>query len=112
MEDDAQGRGAGYPEDMLKEKYADYCSAKVAEALLDLSPDEMYLLAEEAAGGPVVSGSHTYDQIVRLATVQLTRGAALPSFSEWVAAYQESPDQYDELIMGLWKSHTQDVGPT
>ncbi len=37
------------PEKVLRAKYLDYCSAQVADILLLLSPDEMYVLAQDAA---------------------------------------------------------------
>ncbi|MGQ0562434.1 MAG: hypothetical protein ACT443_11230 [Gemmatimonadota bacterium] len=35
---------------MLRAKYLDWCSARIAERFLALSPDEIYLLAERATG--------------------------------------------------------------
>ena len=109
MGEDARRPGEGYPEDMLKEKYLDYCSARVAEVLLDLSPDEIYLVAESAAGGPVRSGSLSYDQMVRLATARISESASLPEFTDWSRAYQEDPAPFDALILGLWEADTEDV---
>ena len=37
------------PEEVLRAKYLDYCSAQVADILLLLSPDEMFVLAQDAA---------------------------------------------------------------
>lgn len=110
MGDDARRPGEGYPEDMLKEKYLDYCSARVAEVLLSLSPDEMYVLAESAAGGPIESGSLSYDQMVRLATARISESASLPRFAEWSEDYRSDPAPFDALIIGLWESDKQDMG--
>lgn len=94
---------------MLKEKYLDYCSARVAEVLLDLSPDEMYLVAESASGGPIESGSLSYDQMVRLATARISESASLPTFAAWSQDYRRNPAPYDAMIIGLWESDTQDI---
>ena len=44
------------PEEVLRAKYLDYCSAQVAEILLLLSPDEMYVLAQDAAQDSGLAG--------------------------------------------------------
>ena len=63
------------PEAVLRAKYLDYCSAQVADLLLLLSPDQIYLLAQEAhrAGGK--SGELSYGRMVQLATASVSRRA-------------------------------------
>lgn len=41
---------AGTGESALRAKYLDWCSARLAERFLDLSPEEIYALARPAAG--------------------------------------------------------------
>lgn len=99
--------GGAEPEAVLRAKYLDYCSAQVADILLLLSPDEMFVLAHDAAREAGVSGELGYDRIVDLATGRVTQKLALPSFEVWVRDYQADPDRYEESLMGLWKSDVQ-----
>lgn len=92
------------PESVLRAKYLDYCSAQVAEILLLLTPDEMFVLAQDAAREAGVSGDLGYDRIVDLATGRVSRKMALPPFDVWVEDYRSDPDRYEEYLMGLWKS--------
>ncbi|TVP43933.1 MAG: hypothetical protein EA350_12720, partial [Gemmatimonadales bacterium] len=91
---------------VLRAKYLDFCSARVAEALLSLSPDEMFLLAEDAAREastphPVPLG---YEDMVRLATERLSRRIDLPSFAAFREAYRKDPTSFDREMLGLWES--------
>lgn len=43
-------------ERVLRAKYHDWCSARVAERFLRLSPDQIYELAEKANGSPPEAG--------------------------------------------------------
>jgi hypothetical protein len=100
---------AGRPEPseaILKAKYLDYCSARVAEVLLRLSPDETYLLAQDAArdAGRADADPLSYDEMMRLATERLSSRLALPSFSEWAQAYREDPAAIERELIGLWRS--------
>lgn len=97
----------GDPERVLWAKYLDYCSAQVADVLLLLSPDEMYVLAEDAAREAGLSGELAYDQIVRLATERISNKLALPPFDVWVLDYQAFPERYEQYLMGLWRSELQ-----
>ena len=98
------GMGNVELEEILRAKYFDYCSAQIADILLLLSPDEMYLLAQEAAREAGGLGELGYGQIVELATGRVSRKLALPPFEIWVQDYRENPDRYDQSIMGLWES--------
>ena len=91
-------------ERVLRAKYLDYCSAQVADILLLLSPDEMFVLAQDAAREAGVSGDLSYDQIVELATDRVSRKLALPAFERWVREYQADPGRFDEQLIGLWES--------
>jgi len=92
------------PEEVLRAKYLDYCSAQVADILLLLSPDEMYVLAQDAARESQVPGDLGYEEIVTLATERVSRKLALPPFEAWVVDYREHPERYDQYLMGLWEA--------
>jgi len=96
------------PEEVLRAKYLDYCSAQVADILLLLSPDEMFVLAQDAAREAGVSGDLGYDQIVELATGRVSRKLALPSFESWAQDYEADPSRFEEHLMGLWESDLPD----
>jgi hypothetical protein len=76
----------------------------VADILLLLTPDEMFVLAQDAAREAGVAGDLGYDQIVKLATGRVSRKLALPPFEIWARDYQADPDRYEEYLMGLWES--------
>lgn len=93
------------PVEILRAKYLDYCSARVTEALLSLSPDEVYVFAQDAAveSGRSEEEELTYGDIVALATLRISRTIDLPSFEEWRKAYQEDPARFEEDLLGLWE---------
>lgn len=99
----AQGRRGAESEAVLRAKYLDYCSAQVAEILLLLSPDEIYLLARDAARESGRSEDLTYEESVRLATERISRKLALPPFEVWAEDYRSHPELYDEFLLGLWE---------
>lgn len=102
--------GSDEPHGVLHAKYLDYCSAQVADLLLYLSPDEIYLLAHRAhreAGG---EGELTYVEMVRIATDWLSAKIALPPFEMWLEDYRAHPDRYEDYLMGLWKSESGEPG--
>lgn len=103
------GEGGGESEDVLRAKYLDYCSALVADILLRLTPDEMYVLAEDAARASGLSGELAWDQIVSLATARVSSKLALPSPAEWIARYRVDPSQFDSELMGLWRDEVERV---
>lgn len=100
---DQDGRGEE-SEEVLRAKYLDYCSAQVSDVLLLLSPDEMYVLAQDAAGDAALRGGLSYEQIVQLATERLSRKVSLPPFEVWVEDYRRHPESYERHMMGLWES--------
>lgn len=111
------GGTRGVPDEILRAKYLDYCSARMVEVLLGLSADEMYVLAEDAARDAGLDEPEplSYDRIVRLATERLSRKVALPSFATWVTAYGEDPTRFENELMGLWRSQAAThgaAGPT
>ena len=100
----------------LRAKYMDWCSARLAERYLDLSPEEIYALArpEGASGGGESSGDpgsaklppptdEGYRALVQRVTESLLARTSLPTFEQWSAAYAESPDRFDAELLGFWK---------
>ena len=104
---DAGEKGSEEPLEVLRAKYLDYCSAQVADLLLYLSPDEIYLLAQRAYREESEDGDLTYVEMVRIATDWLSRKIALPPFEIWLEDYRANPESYDEYFMGLWESEAE-----
>ena len=99
------GREApGGGERVLRAKYRDYCSARVADVLLTLSPDEIYALAESEARKADQVAPASYDDAVRFATRRLRDQLALPDFPAWAEEYRSHPERFDPLLIGLWES--------
>lgn len=102
-----EGKGKEPSSPVMRAKYLDYCSARVADVLLHLTADEMYLLAQEVAeesGGPEERPLLSFNTIVRLATERISRELALPDFQSWVTEYQENPDAFERRMIGLWET--------
>lgn len=96
--------GSQEPQEVLRAKYLDYCSAQVADLLLYLSPDEIYLLAQRAHREKGGQGDLSYVEMVQLATDWLSKKVALPPFEVWLEDYRAHPEQYEEYLLGLWES--------
>ena len=97
-------RGDAQQSEVLWAKYLDYCSAQVADLLLFLSPDEIYLLAQRAAQERGEQDEVSYTRMVQVATEWLARKITLPPFDVWLEDYLAHPDRYEEYFMGLWES--------
>ncbi len=97
-------------EGILRAKYLDYCSAQLADLLLYLTPDEIYLVAQKAAreGGGV--GDVSYMGMMQVATEWLSARVVLPPFEVWVEDYRAHPDLYDTYLMGLWEEDVDNPG--
>lgn len=89
---------------VLRAKYLEYCSAQIAEHLLLLSPDEIYMLAEESNRMDAGGSELTYERMVSLATIVVSKNLPLPSFNIWVEDYMRDPDKYEDQFLGLWES--------
>ncbi len=87
----------------LRAKYLDYCSAQVAEHLLALSPDEIYLLAEATHRRDGARGSPSYDRMVQMATEGIVRRLALPEFARWAEQYTRDPALFESDLLGFWE---------
>ncbi len=116
---------AQQPEEVLRAKYLDWCSARIADHFLQLTPEEIYRLAhaeEEGVGsgggsesaesdasrdagagnrpGPALS----YRDLVERVTEALSRRLELPPFEEWERGYRREPARYEAELLGFWKS--------
>ncbi|MDX1648193.1 MAG: hypothetical protein R3304_13690 [Longimicrobiales bacterium] len=104
--------GSEEPLNVLRAKYHDYCSAQVADLLVYMSPDEIYLLAHRAYREEGREEEISYAEMVRVATDWLAKRVALPPFEVWVEDYRAHPERYEEYFMGLWESELdEDRGP-
>ena len=114
-------------EQELRAKYLDWCSARLADRFLALSPDEIYELAERASHGrddaPVAFGvsgseaalpqrSHSFAEAAvkepenfrnLIARVTEVLADTLPTFETWLAGYRADPARYEEELLGFWK---------
>lgn len=97
------------PRDLLQSKYLDYCSSQVADLLLYLSPDEIYLLAQRAHRERGGESELSYGVMVRIATDWLSSKIALPPFEVWADDYRRHPERYDEYLMGFWESEAEEA---
>lgn len=112
---------------MLRAKYLDWCSARVAERFVKLTPEEIYALAEQATRAGTESpgdegatnvvsvaasgiespaaadASPSFKSIVERVTEVLASELALPPFSEWARAYRKDPAKFDAELLGLWR---------
>lgn len=92
------------PEELLRAKYLDYCSAQLAGILLLLSPDRIYQVAQRGASSEGLDvTSLAYDELVQVATREISRVIPLPPFRVWVEDYKRNPEIYDEHLLGLWE---------
>ena len=107
--EEPQKRSPDLAERVLRAKYLDYCSSQIAEHLLLLSPDEIYVLAQEALRVGGQKSEPSYEQLVRLATEGVAQRLTLPPFEQWAEAYQRDPARYDDQLIGLWESELDDV---
>lgn len=92
--------------EVLRAKYVEYCSAQLADLLLYLSPDEIYLLAQRASprDGTRDAGTPSYGGMVERATRWLASRVTLPPFEVWLDDYRRHPERYEAYLMGLWES--------
>jgi hypothetical protein len=84
----------------------------VAEILLTLSPDDMYVLADRATRESGASAELSYEEIVRISTERVSRKLALPPFEAWVEQYRSDPSRFDNELMGLWESDLEERSQT
>lgn len=109
---------------ILRSKYHDWCSARVADRFAELSPEEIYQLAHGSGGGAeaprprmramneasaspdadVLSLEEAgYSELVRRVTEVLASSMELPTFEDWVESYRREPARYDQEMLGFWR---------
>lgn len=104
---------------VLRSKYHDWCSARVADRFVELSPEEIYELASGerqpetderggmSASGPggagAVSLSAGYSEMVRRVTEVLATSMDLPAFEDWLESYRRDPARYEKEMLGFWR---------
>ena len=112
--DAARTGGKGGEERVIRAKYLDWCSARIAERFLQLTPEEIYELAEVASrddpessrGAVVVSGAGgemPFRLMVGRVTEALAESLRLPTLGEWRAWYEAAPERYESELLGFWK---------
>lgn len=93
---------AGTGERTLRAKYADWCSARLADRFLELTPEEAYERGRVEGGG--------YRALVQRVTDSLLEEMSLPTFEQWSAAYAEEPARFDAEMLGFWKEAAEGDG--
>ncbi|HZJ48020.1 MAG TPA: hypothetical protein VFD97_03155 [Acidimicrobiia bacterium] len=99
-------------EDLLRIRYFDWCSAKVAERFLSLPEEEVWELAQRARASTVrypasdppsalPTGSASYWELVRQVAKTLATEMGLPAYEEWVEQYRIDPGRFDRDILGF-----------
>lgn len=104
-----------YGDRTRRAKYLDWCSARLAERFLDLTPEQIYELARpeevESTSGTGVARRTTlplpthqdYRALVQRVTDVLLERTPLPTYEQWSAAYDETPERFDVELLGFWK---------
>lgn len=88
-------------EEVLRAKYLDWCSARVADRLFRLPPEQIYELT--SALGPEMEPGADFRAIVGRLTEELTRELELPDFDTWRSAYELDPQPYEADMIGFWR---------
>jgi hypothetical protein len=118
--DEVAGRGGESSdradERQLRAKYFDWCSARLAERFLQLSPEQIYELAARAPAGAGVAvsplfvqnalpetGSDALRSLIERVTEVLIAEIGLPTFEQWSQAYRAEPEHFDADLLGLWR---------
>lgn len=103
----------------LQTRYFDWCSTRIAQRFLQLSPDEVWVRARQAeqsdppggAASPAPSdplpaspaalhASPEYLQLVRRTALVLARELELPDFAEWKERYLRDPAAFEPGLLG------------
>ncbi|MGH7443932.1 MAG: hypothetical protein ACREKM_03605 [Longimicrobiales bacterium] len=100
----AGNENVGTDDRVLRAKYLDWCSARVANRLFKLRPEEIYELSRTLDAGSAAGSESNADfrEIVGRLTEELTRELALPDFAQWRELYAVSPRQFDDEMVGFW----------
>lgn len=96
---------------VLRAKYLDYCSARLAEIFLSLSDERIFTLVEEAAReGRLNVAELSFDEMVKLVTEKLRASVPLPDYESWTRDYRADPEAYEPYLIGLWKRRLGEEG--
>ncbi len=93
------------PEEVLRAKYLDYCSARVCDVFMDLEEERVFELAravEQKKG--VAHGVLNFRDLASILVEQLFGDLALPDFETWAEEYRRNPQEYEPHMLGLWKT--------
>jgi len=86
----------------LREKYLDYCSARLSEIFLSLSDEQIYELMEEAAAeGGLNPADLSFERMMKLTTGELRRSVPLPDFESWAEEYRANPERFEPFLLGF-----------
>ena len=106
---------------VLRSKYHDWCSSRVADRFVELTPEEIYELAHAGGGdsearmrGTAEASASTdagafsldeagYSEMVRRVTEALATSLELPSFEDWAESYRRDPARYEKEMVGFWR---------
>lgn len=99
------------PTGALWTRYVDWCSARVAGRFLELSAEQIWVLADRsrrrgAPGEGEAPQQAAYLELVRQVTLELFSEMGLPSYPEWEASYRLDPEAYDREIIGYGERGT------
>lgn len=98
---------------VLRAKYLDYCSARLSEVFLSLSPERIYLMVEEAADEAGLNPADLgFETMVELVTEKLHESVPLPDLPSWAAEYRAHPEAYDPYLLGFWEEAVGEEGPS
>ncbi len=101
------------PEEVLRAKYLDYCSARLCDLFLELEEEHVFALARAAEARAGVSHrALNFRDIADLLVEQLLGDLALPAFETWAEDYQRHPEEYDPYLLGLWQSGVESATPS
>jgi hypothetical protein len=93
------------PEDILRAKYYDYCSARVCDVFLELEEERVFELAQAAEKRVgAVNGALNFQDLAALLVEQLLGDMALPDFDSWAEDYRRDPEKYEPYLLGFWKA--------
>ncbi|NLG61747.1 MAG: hypothetical protein GX539_05835 [Candidatus Cloacimonetes bacterium] len=88
-------------EEVLRAKYLDWCSARVADRLFRLPPEQIYELT--SALGTGMEPGADFRAIIGRLTEELRRELELPDFAAWRDRYERDPRPYEADMIGFWR---------
>lgn len=108
---------AGSDDAVLRRKYLDWCSARIADSFLQLTPEEIYRLAygEDASDGgdegswaegsanEAAESRLSYRELVGRVTERLAMRMQLPPYELWAQEYRAGPEKFEAELLGFWR---------